>query len=274
MGKLLLADTQSLRARFYYATIKCNCSLNDAQKDMEFCDPLLKKPYYDRRRIFNRMKKGEMPYRDAARDAFIARVAAYNGLKFTADVYYAEFWSLIDQPYSGEKNSLLILKCFNKLCIASSKVLTSTEVTVDDLIKESLDFDPFESTTPNLFESKPADLIEYENTLQTLSSKYALSLNFVTLIAALFRNALDRGEVEVARILRRNYLTQLTHICSHFHVEQTLSEELINISKDNILQLNTRNNSAYMERLLVISKSINYPNDELLNFFLTIHDEI
>lgn len=275
MARPPITYAQSLRTRFYYAIIKSNCSLSDAQKDLEFCNPdLEERAYEERRRIFNRMKKGQMPYRDATRDAFITSVASYDGLEFTAKVYYSEFWSLIDQPFIGEKNNLLILKCFHKLCITSGKVPSSTVISEDVLIKESLDFDPFESTEPNLFKSKPADLIHYENTLQNLLSDYPFNLDFVTLIAALFRNALDRGEVEVARILRRNYLSQLEHICSYYQVDQSLRKELITISEDNILKLNTSIYSSYMERLLVISKSINHPKDELLDFFLMLHEEI
>jgi len=274
MGRLPTTDTQSLKTRFYYAAIKSNCALNDAQKEMQFCDPLLKKPYEDRRRIFNRMKMGIMPYRGTKRDEFIARVAAYDGLEFTADLYYSEFWNLIDQPFSGKKNNLLILKCFNCLCIASSKVSTSTETSLDDLVEDSLDFDPFKSTAPNIFESKPADLIDYENTLQALLSNYPFSLDFVALLAALFRNALVRGEVEVARILRRNYLIQLELICNHYQVEMALMHELIMISKDNILKLGDSSNSFYTERLYFFSKIMSGPTDELLKFFLSFHEEI
>lgn len=274
MARSPLTYAQSLRTRFYYAAIKSNCLLPDAQKDLIFCDPILRKSYYDRRRIFNRMKKGEMPYRDAARHAFIARVAAYIGLNFTADVYNSEFWNLIDQPFSSENNNLLILKCFHKLCFTSSKVSISTEVSLDDWGDDSLDLDSLNSTAPNIFESKPTDLIDYQNTLQALLSNYPLSLDFVTLIAALFRNALERGEVEVARILRRNYLTQIELICSHYKIDPSLMDELLEVSSNIILKLSTCNDAFYMEQLNAGTKANNDSIDELLKFFLMFHEEI
>ncbi len=237
---------------------------------MAFCDPRLVRSYSDRRRIFNRMKNGEMPYRDAQRLMFIERVNQYKGLEFTAELYNAEFWEMINLPHSDDQNDLLILKLINKLGLSSGKY---TYAILGQIYQLESQFGSLNLMNQS-FEANPDDLVDYDEALRSLLQDHTYSLDSLAFIAALYRDALYYGRVNVALMLSINFGTKLGLICMRYDVDALLLKELVKISKENILTISPPNDSSLLERLKIQAEILNDPLNLHLKYFLMLHEKL
>lgn len=270
MGRHSLTSAQSLRTRFYYEIIKWNCSLSEGQMDMQFCDPLLIRPYHERRRIFNRMKVGLMPYRGAKREEFINRVAKYGRLNFTADLYNSEFWNIIDLQHTAEANDLFILKCINKIGLSSGLVINAAFSAAHDHVNLSTN----SKQSQQSFNSSQNDLIEYEDALNNLLFNQTNSLDAVAFIAALYRDSIYNGRIDAARKLREYYSVNLVNICGRYNVSPPLINELINVSVNNVLKIGPNIKSTLVDRLNENANLLKDPVNIYLEYFLELHQSI
>lgn len=259
MGRQSLKHFDKLRACFYYAVVKSKSKLSDAKMDMLFCDQAFLRNYYDRRRIFNRLKLGYMPYRDVHREDFLKRVSEYPSLEFTADIYNSFYWNLTE-PYSFEQNSLLMIGCIKKLNIFSGKEFNA-------LFTKFLSITNNTSQTSSIdiqLEDVEMDSESYGDLLNNLLETHPYNLDALTFVATLYRESVAKGHLKIAQILRFKYATLLTTIFIYFRIDKLLQQELIDHSKNHILNIVETNNL----RVLDIFEMEAAKSDDTLNILL------
>lgn len=112
MARPNLTDIQILRAQIFHHRMKVASELSEGEMDMLFRDPSKTSPdYLDRRRIFNRMKHGYMPYKDQAREDFLLRIANHGGKGFfkpICDEYNSLIWDTVNSNFTPTTNRQLL----------------------------------------------------------------------------------------------------------------------------------------------------------------------